>query len=126
MGVDLEEVVPIPEPTPAQQLAAFLKKYDPAVAAIGRGALARLRKRLPGAMELVYDNYNALAIGFGPSTRASEVSSRLRCIRDGSRCSSSTVLASRTQRRSSRAAAPACGTSCCGRPQTSAPKRSKH
>jgi hypothetical protein len=61
------------EPTPAQQLAAFLRKYDPAVTVVARGALARLRKRLPGAMELVYDNYNALAIGFGPSARASEV-----------------------------------------------------
>jgi hypothetical protein len=60
------------EPTPAQQLASFLKKYDPAVATVARGALARLRRRLPGAMELVYDNYNALAIGFGPSQRASE------------------------------------------------------
>jgi hypothetical protein len=27
---------------------------------------------LPGATELVYDNYNALAIGFGPSDKASE------------------------------------------------------
>ncbi len=61
------------EPTPAKQLATFLKKYDPVVAAVARGALTRLRKRLPGAMELVYDNYNALAIGFGPSQRASEV-----------------------------------------------------
>jgi hypothetical protein len=31
-----------------------------------------MRKRLPGAVEIVYDNYNALAIGFGPSERASE------------------------------------------------------
>src|SRR5262245_51634148 len=31
-----------------------------------------MRARLPGAVELVYDNYNALAIGFGPSDRASE------------------------------------------------------
>jgi len=27
---------------------------------------------VPGAVELVYDNYNALAVGFGPSERASE------------------------------------------------------
>jgi hypothetical protein len=27
---------------------------------------------MPGAIELVYDNYNALVIGFGPSERASE------------------------------------------------------
>jgi hypothetical protein len=31
-----------------------------------------MRERLPGAIELVYDNYNALAIGYGPTERASE------------------------------------------------------
>jgi hypothetical protein len=31
-----------------------------------------MQRRLPGAIELVYDNYNALAIGFGPTERASE------------------------------------------------------
>jgi hypothetical protein len=31
-----------------------------------------MRSYLPGANELVYDNFNALAIGFGPSERASE------------------------------------------------------
>ncbi len=31
-----------------------------------------MRARLPGAVELVYDNYNGLVIGFGPSERASE------------------------------------------------------
>jgi len=31
-----------------------------------------MRARLPTAVELVYDNYNALAIGFGPSDRASD------------------------------------------------------
>jgi hypothetical protein len=59
--------------TSTQQLAGFLAKYDPAVAAIARAALARLRKRLPGATELVYDNYNALAVGFSPGDRVSEV-----------------------------------------------------
>lgn len=58
--------------TPRAQLASFLAKYDPAVARRARAVLATLRKRLPGALELVYDNYNALAIGFGPSARASE------------------------------------------------------
>jgi hypothetical protein len=50
----------------------FLAKFEPHVAVSARTALARLRKRLPGATELVYDNYNALAIGFGPSDKASE------------------------------------------------------
>ena len=35
-------------------------------------ARARLRRRMPGAHELVYDNYNALVIGFGPTERASD------------------------------------------------------
>src|SRR6202042_2399710 len=60
------------DPTPAQQLGSFLAKFDPRVAASARAALAQLRKKLPTALELVYDNYNALAIGFGPTERASE------------------------------------------------------
>ena len=58
--------------TPKQQLDRFLAKYTPEVAQTARRALIILRKRLPGAVEIVYDNYNALAIGFGPSERASE------------------------------------------------------
>ena len=38
-----------------------------------REARAKLRRRLPTAIELVYDNYNALAIGFASSERASDV-----------------------------------------------------
>jgi hypothetical protein len=58
--------------TPARQWAAFLSKYDPAIAKVAKAAIARLRKELPGAVELVYDNYNALVLGFGPTERASE------------------------------------------------------
>ena len=61
-----------PKKTPTRELAGFLAKYDPAVATIARGALARLRKRLPGVTEMVYDNYNALAVGFGPGNCASQ------------------------------------------------------
>lgn len=59
-------------PSPAQQLRAFIAKYTPEIGAAVRSALATMRKRLPGAVELVYDNYNALAIGFGPTERASD------------------------------------------------------
>jgi hypothetical protein len=62
----------VSEPQPATQLAAFLRKYEPGVSALAKGALARLRRRLPGAFELVYDNYNALAIAFSPSDTSSE------------------------------------------------------
>src|ERR1019366_2895467 len=59
-------------PAPEIQLDAFLDKYTPAVATLARACLAKMRSRLPGAVQLVYDNYNALAIGFGPSEHASE------------------------------------------------------
>ena len=48
------------------QLEQFLARFLPEVAATGRGAAAHLRRRLPGWDALVYDNYNALAIGFSP------------------------------------------------------------
>ena len=54
------------------QLAEFLAKYTPEIAALAQEVLAKMRKRLPGACQLVYDNYNALAIGFGPTERASD------------------------------------------------------
>jgi hypothetical protein len=58
--------------TPEMQLASFLAKYTPEVAAQAEAILNWMRKRYPYATQLVYDNYNALAIGFGPSARASE------------------------------------------------------
>jgi Domain of unknown function (DU1801) len=58
--------------TPRAQLEGFLAKFDPKVARQAKAALKKMRVRLPGAIELVYDNYNALAIGFGPTERASE------------------------------------------------------
>ncbi|MCA1816138.1 MAG: DUF1801 domain-containing protein [Acidobacteria bacterium] len=58
--------------TPEEQLEGFFKKYTPEVGALAREALARLRARLPGACELVYDNYNALVVGFSPTERASD------------------------------------------------------
>lgn len=54
------------------QLAGFLAKFTPEIETFAKGVRARMRSRLPSANELVYDNYNALAIGFGPSERASE------------------------------------------------------
>ena len=61
------------QPSPQSRLAGFIAKYDPKVARVARQALGKMRKLQPGAVELVYDNYNALAIGFGPTERASEL-----------------------------------------------------
>lgn len=56
-----------------QQLDAFLQKYSPEMAKLGHGAIRHLTRRLPGAICLAYDNYNALAVGFGRGTKASDV-----------------------------------------------------
>jgi len=56
---------------PKRQFHSFLAKYDPAIAAFARQVLVRMRKRLRGAVEMVYDNYNGLVIGFGPNDRPS-------------------------------------------------------
>jgi hypothetical protein len=54
------------------QLDGFLDKYMPEVAALARVLLDKMKARLPGAQILVYDNYNTLAIGFGPSAKAGQ------------------------------------------------------
>jgi hypothetical protein len=60
-------------PSPAGQLAGFIAKFSPQIAKDARAALARLRKLMPAsAVQLVYDNYNGLVIGFGPNERASD------------------------------------------------------
>jgi hypothetical protein len=58
--------------SPKQQLDSFLAKYTPKMEKLARAALAKMRKRLPNAIEFVYDNYNALVFGFGPNERPSD------------------------------------------------------
>ena len=58
--------------SPRQQLDSFLAKFTPELESFARRAHGRMRKRLPNAIEFVYDNYNALVIGFGPNERPSD------------------------------------------------------
>jgi len=53
------------------QLEAFIAKFSPDIAAEASAVLARLAARLPTAHRQVYDNYNALAVGFSPDDRSS-------------------------------------------------------
>jgi hypothetical protein len=62
----------MPLESPAKQLAAFKRPYSPEVQKTARAALTKIRAQIPGAMEMVYNTYNALVIGFGPNDRASE------------------------------------------------------
>ena len=57
---------------PETQLRTFLARFTPAIAKLARAARATFRRRLPGAIEMVYDNYNALVIGYSPSARPSD------------------------------------------------------
>ena len=45
-------------------LDTFIDKFTPEVAALARALLAKMKARVPGATIMVYDNYNALALGF--------------------------------------------------------------
>lgn len=58
--------------TERQRLAEFVGRFSPEIARLARSALGSMRKHLPGAFELVYDNAYALVVGFGPSERPSK------------------------------------------------------
>jgi hypothetical protein len=54
------------------QLEIFIDKFDSKNAALIRSARKILRKRLPTANELVYDNYNFFVIGYCSTERPSD------------------------------------------------------
>jgi hypothetical protein len=56
----------------SKEIDSFLAKYTPQMASSARDARARMRKRIPGGVEFVYDNYNALVFGFGPTEKPSD------------------------------------------------------
>ena len=58
--------------TPEAQWEEFLDKYLPETAELARQLLTAMRKLTQGAVEMVYDNYNFLVIGFGPTEKASQ------------------------------------------------------
>ncbi len=59
--------------TPEAELDGFLGKFMPAIAQQASAVIAVMRARLPGATILVYDNYNALAVAFGPNDKTRAV-----------------------------------------------------
>jgi hypothetical protein len=56
-----------------KDLDRIIAKQPPAMAKLTRDVLAKMRARLPGATELVYDKKRSLVIGFCPDDRASHV-----------------------------------------------------
>jgi len=57
---------------PEKQLDRVLAKYAPEIASLARRAGIKMRKRLAGSFEMVYDNHNAMVIGLLPNERPSD------------------------------------------------------
>ena len=57
---------------PEEQVKSFIDKFEPKNQKLIRSVRKALRKRLPTAHELVYDNYNSFVIAYGPTERPSD------------------------------------------------------
>lgn len=62
--------------SPAAQLDGFIAKFTPEMAAQIHSVLEKMQARLPGAVQIVYDNYNFFVVGFGPQNGRPRPSSR--------------------------------------------------
>ena len=58
--------------TPQRQLESFIDKFDPPNQKLIRAVRRAMRRRLPAANEIVYDNYNFFVIGYGPTEATSD------------------------------------------------------
>jgi len=55
-----------------KRLAGFIDKFDPKTQTLIRGVRRSVRRLLPTANELVWDNYNFFVIGYSPTERPSD------------------------------------------------------
>ncbi len=55
------------------QLTAIIDARPPEMAKLTKAVLAKVRERMPGSIEMVYDKKNSLVIGFCSAERASNV-----------------------------------------------------
>jgi hypothetical protein len=62
----------MPPDTPEAQLKSFIDKFDAKNGTVIRAVRKALRKRLPTANEVVYDNYNFFVIGYCATERSSD------------------------------------------------------
>ena len=74
-----------------EQLKTFIAKFDAKNQAFIRAVRRALKKRLPTANELVYDNYNFFVIGYCSTERASDAILSLAADANGMACTSTTV-----------------------------------
>jgi hypothetical protein len=58
--------------SPASCLSGLVGRYPPEIARAFKSARRKMRALIPRGYELVYENYNALGIGYGPGQTASD------------------------------------------------------
>ena len=58
--------------TPESELRGFIEKFGPDDQRLIRSVRTAMRRRLPTANELVWDNYNFFVIGYSPTERPSD------------------------------------------------------
>ncbi|MBZ5567062.1 MAG: DUF1801 domain-containing protein [Acidobacteriia bacterium] len=66
------KVAPTASADAEKQLNSFIDKFEPKNQALIRAVRKALRKRLPTANELAYDNYNFFALGYCSTERPSD------------------------------------------------------
>jgi hypothetical protein len=64
--------VPKREPSAEARLRGFVAKFSPKDQKLIRSVRQAVRRRLPTANELVWDNYNFFVIGYSPTERPSD------------------------------------------------------
>jgi hypothetical protein len=62
----------VPSADAESQLNSFIAKFDARNQALIRAVRKALRRRLPTANELVWDNYNFFVLSYGPTERPSD------------------------------------------------------
>jgi hypothetical protein len=65
-------VAPARTASAEKQLESFIEKFEPKHQALIRSVRKAMRKRIPAANELVYDNYNFFVIGYSATERPSD------------------------------------------------------
>jgi hypothetical protein len=73
----------MPNSPPTREVEGFIDKFDPVVARLIRSTRRALRRRLPTAHELIYDNYNFFVIGYSATERPSSCIVTLACSAKG-------------------------------------------
>jgi hypothetical protein len=57
----------------SRELERIIARQSPEMAKLTREVLGKLRRRLPGAVEMVYEKKRGMVVGFCPDERASNV-----------------------------------------------------